>query len=326
MKQGRKTAYKFDPHTLQFVEEKVSWQGRLLYYTKFFLMAILFAVVVMLIAYNTIDSPKEKALKREIAQYELRFQLMSQKLDKIQDVLAEVQRHDDDVYRVIFEAEPVPSSIREAGYGGVDRYADLEGLKNSEVLINVAKKIDKITGQLVVQSKSLEEVYKMAKDKEKMLAHIPAIQPISNKDLRRIASYYGYRIHPIYKTRKFHEGLDFTAPRGTKIYATGDGVIERVKRSRRGYGNEVIINHGYSYKTRYAHLSKILVKKGQKVKRGQVIGLVGNTGLSTAPHLHYEVIKGNRKVNPVYYFFNDLTPEEYDRVLEMSKMPNQSFD
>ncbi len=326
MRQGKKTAYKFDPHTLQFVEEQQSWKGRLLHFAKFSLMVVLFAIVVMLIAYNTIDSPKEKALKREIAQYELRFQLMSQKLDKIEDVLAEVQRHDDDVYRVIFEAEPVPSSIREAGYGGVDRYADLEGLRNSEVLINVAKKIDKITGQLVVQSKSLEEVYKMAKDKEKMLAHIPAIQPISNKDLRRIASYFGYRIHPIYKTRKFHEGLDFTAPRGTKIYATGDGVVERVKHSRRGYGNEVIINHGYSYKTRYAHMSKILVKQGQKVKRGQVIGLVGNTGLSTAPHLHYEVMKGNRKVNPIYYFFNDLTPEEYDRILEMSKMPNQSFD
>ncbi len=326
MIQGKKAAYKFDPHTLQFVEDQKTWKGHLLHYLKFFFMVILFAIIVMLIAYNTIDSPKEKSLKREIAEYRLRFELMNEKLDKIQGVLAEIQQHDDDVYRVIFEAEPVPTSIRQAGYGGVDRYAELQGLENSDILTEVAKKIDNVTGQLVVQSKSLEEVYQMAKDKEKMLAHIPAIQPISNKELKRIASPFGYRIHPIYKTWKFHDGIDFTAPRGSKIYATGDGVVTRTKISRRGYGNEVIIDHGYSYKTRYAHLYKILVKKGQKVKRGQVIGLVGNTGLSTAPHLHYEVIKGDKKVNPMYYFFNDLTPEEFDHMLELSKMPNQSFD
>jgi murein DD-endopeptidase MepM/ murein hydrolase activator NlpD len=326
MIQGKKAAYKFDPHTLQFVEDQKTWKGHLLHYSKFFFMVILFAIIVMLIAYNTIDSPKEKSLKREIAEYRLRFELMNEKLDKIQGVLAEIQQHDDDVYRVIFEAEPVPTSIRQAGYGGVDRYAELQGLENSDILTEVAKKIDNVTGQLVVQSKSLEEVYQMAKDKEKMLAHIPAIQPISNKELKRIASPFGYRIHPIYKTWKFHDGIDFTAPRGSKIYATGDGVVTRTKISRRGYGNEVIIDHGYSYKTRYAHLYKILVKKGQKVKRGQVIGLVGNTGLSTAPHLHYEVIKGDKKVNPMYYFFNDLTPEEFDHMLELSKMPNQSFD
>ena len=326
MIQGKKAAYKFDSHTLQFVEDQKSWKGILLHYAKFFFLVILFAIVVMLIAYNTIDSPKEKSLKREIAEYKLRFDLMNEKLDKIQGVLAEVQQHDDDVYRVIFEAEPVPSSIRQAGYGGVDRYAELQGLENSDILTKVAQKIDNITGQLVVQSKSLEEVYKMAKNKEKMLAHIPAIQPISNKDLKRIASPFGYRIHPIYKTWKFHDGLDLTAPRGTEIYATGDGVISRAKISQRGYGNEVIIDHGFSYKTRYAHLYKILVKVGQKVKRGQVIGLVGNTGLSTAPHLHFEVMKGDKKVNPMYYFFNDLTPEEFDRMLELSKMPNQSFD
>ncbi len=326
MKIGNKSAYKFDPHTLQFVEDNKTWKAKLLHFAKFFFAVILFAVAVILIAYNTIDSPKEKAQKREIEQYRLRFALMTEKLDRIQAVLDEIQTHDDDVYRVIFEADPIPSSIRKAGYGGIDRYAQLEGLENSDILIEAAKKIDIITGQLVVQSKSLEEVYKMAKDKEKMLAHIPAIQPISNKDLRRIASYYGFRTHPIYKTKKFHHGLDFTAPRGTKIYATGNGVVSMAKHSKRGYGNEVIIDHGYSYGSKYAHLQRINVKVGQKVKRGQVIGYVGNTGLSTAPHLHYEVLKDGHSVNPVYYFFNDLTPEEYDRMLESSTMPNQSLD
>jgi murein DD-endopeptidase MepM/ murein hydrolase activator NlpD len=189
-----------------------------------------------------------------------------------------------------------------------------------------AKKLDILSKQLVVQSKSLDEIVVLAKNKKEMLASIPAIQPVANKDLKRMASGYGYRIHPIYKTRKFHWGMDFSSPRGTPVYATGNGKIEKVKRSRRGYGNQVKINHGFGYKTFYAHLEKYTVRKGQKVKRGDLIGYVGTSGISTAPHLHYEVIKGNRKLNPVYFYFNDLTPEEYDRMLEMASQENQSLD
>ena len=208
----------------------------------------------------------------------------------------------------------------------MNRYRYLNGYDNTKLIKIATKKLDILSKQLVVQSKSLDEIVVLAKNKKEMLASIPAIQPVANKDLKRMASGYGYRIHPIYKTRKFHWGMDFSAPRGTPIYATGNGKIEKVKRSRRGYGNQVKINHGFGYKTFYAHLEKYTVRKGQKVKRGDLIGYVGTSGISTAPHLHYEVIKGNRKLNPVYFYFSDLTPEEYDRMLEMASQENQSLD
>jgi murein DD-endopeptidase MepM/ murein hydrolase activator NlpD len=194
------------------------------------------------------------------------------------------------------------------------------------MISDLNRKIDQLSKAIYVQSKSFDDVLKMAQNKEDMLAHIPAIQPVANKDLKRMASGYGYRIHPIYKTRKMHWGMDFSAPKGTAIYATGDGVIEKIKRSKRGYGNYVSINHGYGYKTFYAHLQKYVVKRKQKVKRGDIIGYVGNSGTSTAPHLHYEVIRNDKKVNPVNYYFNDLTAEEYDKMLELASQENQSFD
>ena len=272
------------------------------------------------------SSPKEKRLKNEIHNLKSQYEIINNDLEQIELVLDNIQQRDDNIYRTIFEADPIPTSIRKQGFGGVNRYKKLSGYSNSDLIINTSKKIDQLTKQLYLQSKSFDEVIDLAKNKSKMLASIPAIQPVANKDLKRMASGYGYRIHPIYKTRKMHYGMDFSAKVGTEIYATGDGVISKVKRSKRGYGNYVKINHGFGYETLYAHMSKYIVKKGQKVKRGEVIGYVGNTGISTAPHLHYEVRKDNRKINPVNFYYNDLTPEEYEKMLELSSQYNQSFD
>ena len=227
---------------------------------------------------------------------------------------------------MIFEAEPIASSIRKAGYGGINRYKDLEGYNNSDLIIQTTKKIDQISKQMYIQSKSFDEIVDLAKNKTKMLASIPAIQPVSNKDLSRMASGFGYRIHPIYKTRRLHAGMDFSAKTGTPIYATGDGKIFKVSKTRKGYGNYVIIDHGYGYKTLYAHMSKFIVKKGQSVKRGETIGFVGNTGTSVAPHLHYEVHKNGRKIDPVNFYYNDLNAEEYEKMRIISSQSNQSFD
>jgi murein DD-endopeptidase MepM/ murein hydrolase activator NlpD len=207
----------------------------------------------------------------------------------------------------------------------VNRYEMLEGYDNAEIVVNSTQRLDKLTKEVYVQSKSYDEIIEMAKRREEQLSCLPAIQPISNKDLTRTASGWGYRIHPIYKIRKFHYGMDFTAPTGTEVYATADGTVEIVDQSRRGYGNKIVIDHGFGYKTLYGHLNGFNVRKGQKVKRGDVIGFVGSTGLSTAPHLHYEVHLNGNKVNPISYYFNDLTPEEWDRMIQLS-MKAGSFD
>lgn len=318
--------YKFNKKSLQFEIVKVSLKTRILKFLSILASGMVFAAVVIFLAFTFIDSPKEKMLKREIAQYDLQYKLLNERLDKYDAVLTDLADRDDNIYRVIFEAEPYPSEVRKAGFGGADRYNKLEGYKNSDIIIETTKRLDKIQSQLVVQSKSFDEVYDMAVNKAKMLACIPAIQPVANKDLKRLSSYYGYRTDPIYKVRKFHPGIDFSAPTGTEIYATGDGVVTKIIRSRSGYGNRLVIDHGFGYETMYAHLHDFKVRKGEKVKRGQLIASVGNTGKSTAPHLHYEIYKDGKRVNPIYYFFNDLTPEEYDKVLELSTRPTQSLD
>jgi murein DD-endopeptidase MepM/ murein hydrolase activator NlpD len=283
-------------------------------------------LVMVIIFFQFFDSPKEKILNREIKNLTTQFEVVQKKLSQVELVLDDVQKRDDNIYRVIFEADPIPSSIRKAGYGGVNRYQELNGFKNSDLIIETSKKIDQITKQLYIQSKSFDDIIELAQNKADMLAALPAIQPVSNTDLSRMASGWGYRIHPIYKTRKLHTGMDFSAKTGTPIYATGDGKISKVRRSRRGYGNHVVIEHGYGYKTLYAHMTKYIVKKGQKVKRGEVIGYVGSTGTSVAPHLHYEVHKDGRKINPVNFYYNDLNPDEYEKMLEISSQNNQSFD
>lgn len=277
-------------------------------------------------AARLIDSPKEKLLKKENNQLKSQYELLNKRMDQVTAVLEDIQRRDDEIYRVIFEAEPIAKEIREAGFGGVNRYKKIEGYKNSELIIESAEKLDQITKQMYIQSKSFDEVHDLAVRKEEMLASIPAIQPVSNKELKRMASGYGMRMHPIYKRRKFHTGMDFSAERGTEIYATGAGTVVHVEKSQRGYGNHVVIDHGYGYKTLYGHMSKFNVRKGEEIKRGQVIGYIGNTGTSVAPHLHYEVIKSGEKVNPINYYFNDLTPQEYEQMIEFASQPTQSFD
>ena len=318
-----KVKFQFDKRTLTYRKVEVGAKQILLRVLGYVATSSVFAVIVVVIFTTFFDSPKEKQLRREITAMELQYKVLSDRMDQ---VLAELQEKDDDIYRVIFEAEPIPSSVRKAGFGGVNRYQDLERLENSEIVVSTTKRLDMITKQLVVQSRSFDEVIALAKNKEAMLASIPAIQPVSNKKLTRVASGFNYRIHPIYKVRHFHTGIDFTAPRGTEIYATGDGVIKEVNMKKGGYGNHVIIDHGYDYETLYAHMSRFKVRVGEKVKRGDVIGYVGSTGTSTAPHLHYEVIKNGEKINPMNFFFNDLTPEEYEKVLELSTQSNQSFD
>lgn len=321
-----KVKFQFDKRTLTYRKVELNTRQRLLTILGWLAAVSVFAFLVIVVFTTFFDSPKEKRLRREIAQLELQYNLLGKRMNRVDQVLAELQEKDDDIYRVIFEAEPIPNSVRDAGFGGVNRYRDLELLENSEIVIGTTKRLDELTKKLVVQSRSFDEVVQLAKNKEEMLASIPAIQPVANEKLKRVASGFNYRIHPIYKVRHFHTGIDFTAPRGTEIYATGDAKVADVIMKKRGYGYHVVLDHGYGYKTLYAHMSRFNVRKGQEVKRGDVIGYIGSTGTSTAPHLHYEVIKNGEKINPMNFFFNDLTPEEYEKVIELSSQSNQSFD
>ncbi len=321
-----KIKYKFDHNTLSYDKIVLTRKQKVYRFLTYFTATLLIAVIYNVFFIIFFDTPKEKGLIRENQQLSTQYEVLNNRFDLVEKTLEDLQKRDDNIYRVIFEAEPIPPSVRSAGFGGTNRYVDLQGFKNSDLVAETTKRLDKITKKIYVQSKSYDEVIKMAKKKEDMVASVPAIMPISNKDLRRTASGWGWRIHPIYKIRKFHYGMDFTAPTGTEIYATGDGVVEVVENSMRGYGKKIIINHGFGHKSLYAHLNDFNVKKGQKVKRGEVIGFVGSTGTSTAPHLHYEVLKNNKKVNPVHYYFNDLTPAEFDKMIFISSNSGQSFD
>jgi len=321
-----KVKYYYDSKSLSY--KKIE-RSKVQILTNFFLFissSTVIALGIVVLFFTLFDSPKEKELKREINNLLVQYDLLEDKILNSSIILDELQERDDNIYRIIFEAEPIDASIRKAGFGGINRYKKYEGFEHSELISDLNKKVDQLSKAIYVQSKSFDEVLDMVRNKENMLMHIPAIQPVANKNLKRMASGYGYRIHPIYKTRKMHWGMDFSAPEGTAVYATGDGIIKNVKRSKRGYGNQVRIDHGYGYETFYAHLSKYIVKRNQEVKRGDIIGYVGNSGTSTAPHLHYEVVKDKQRVNPVNYYFNDLTAEEYDKMLELSSQENQSFD
>ena len=321
-----KAKYRYNPQTLSYDKIELTLRKKIWKAFIFLGAGLVVGVMIYAVTYKFIDSPKERQLKTENAQLESQYNILNKKLDQLATVLEDVQHRDDNIYRVIFEAEPIDKAIRTAGFGGINRYKDLEGYNDSELIIKSAEKLDKLSKQLYIQSKSFDEVFEMAKKKEEMLAAIPAIQPVSNKDLKRMASGYGFRIDPQYKVRKMHHGMDFTAPRGTPIYATGDGKILLVERKRTGYGKSVRVDHGYNYVTLYGHMSKINCKVGQNVKRGDVIGYVGNTGKSFGPHCHYEVRKNGKPINPANFYFNDLTPEQYAKMLEISSSPMQSMD
>ncbi len=321
-----KKKYIFNPQTLEFEEFKTSRKTKFWNVTLYLLSTAAFAFLFVILIQNFFGSPTERMQAREIEYLKLQYDIMNDKIDNLDMLLVELEDRDDNIYRMIFEADPIPSSVRKAGYGGSNRYMALDGHVNSDMVINTAKRIDILTSQLYVQSKSFDEIYEMAKNKSEMLSCIPAIMPVKGTDIYRISSHYGQRTDPFYKVTKFHGGIDFSGRVGLGIYATGDGVVIKVEKNKSGYGNNILIDHGYGYKTRYAHLHSFKVKKGQKVKRGQEIGTMGNTGKSTAPHLHYEVIKNNKTVNPINFFYNDITPEEYDKILELSQLPSQTMD
>lgn len=321
-----KVKYKYNPETLTY--EPIATGTRFIL-RRIFTYSMFSAVlgVFYFLGYSYFfDSPQEKKLNRENSRLQAQYEIMDKKLQQIQIVLDDIQQRDENIYRVIYQADSIPNSIRRAGFGGINRYKHLENLENADLVVNTSEKLDVIMKQLYVQSKSFDEVIDLTLRKEEMLRCTPAIQPISNKDLRRTASGYGWRIDPIYKVKRFHEGMDFSAPTGTEIYSTGDGVVKRAIRSHGGYGNHLEIDHGFGYSTVYAHMDDFNVKIGQKVKRGDVIGMVGNTGKSTAPHLHYEVRVKGRPVNPAHYYFQDLTPEQYEKMIQISSNSNQTFD
>jgi len=321
-----RTKYKFNHETLSFDRIRLGLKQLVLKLFAYFVGSLFLAGLYGFIFAFIFDSPKERALKREIEQLNLQYELMNREMDNVEKVLGHLQETDDNLYRTIFESEPVPSTYREGGIGGVNRYEELDGFTNTQLITETATRLDKIRKKIYIQSKSFDELIVLAREKGEMLRSIPAIQPVSNKDLKRTASGFGLRIHPIYKISKFHSGMDFTAPTGTDVYATGNGVVKTVKSQRRELGNHIIIDHGFGYQTVYAHLDGFNVKAGQKVKRGDIIGFVGNTGLSTAPHLHYEVLLNGRYVDPALYYFNDLTADEYDRMAEIALKSGQTFD
>ncbi|MBC2837728.1 M23 family metallopeptidase [Robiginitalea sp. SC105] len=323
-----KVKYYYDPDTLSYrkIEPKKSRKYRNI--ALFMIASALFGLMGMLVLLNTnlLNTPKELALQREVNNFELRFELLNRKMDQMEQVLANIEDRDNNIYRLYFEANPIPEEQRRAGFGGVNRYRELEGFNNSDMIIATTRRMEIIQKEMVIQSKSLDEITKLAAEKEELLAAIPAIQPINNEDLTRMASGYGWRSDPFTKARKMHWGMDFTAPRGTPIYASGDGTVSRADNNASGYGKHVRIEHGYGYMSLYGHLSKYNVKRGQKVKRGDLIGFVGSTGRSEAPHLHYEVWKDGDRINPINFYYGSLTAEEFENMLIYANQENQSLD
>ena len=321
-----KVKYYYDAESLSYKKIRRKKSNTIKYALVFILGSALFGFLFVFIANQFVESPKERALKRELQNAQLQFELLNKKMKEAEIVLADVADRDNNIYRVYFEANPIPDEQRKAGFGGVNRYKDLEGFDNSKLIIESNKRLDVLQKQIVVQSKSLDEIAKLAEEKEKLLAAIPAIQPVRNEDLKRMASGYGMRSDPFTKVRKMHYGMDFSAPRGTPIYASGDGVVERADNTATGYGNHIRINHGYGYESLYAHLYKYNVRKNQKVKRGELIGFVGSTGRSEGPHLHYEVFKDGERINPINFYYGSLTAEEFNEMLQHASLENQSLD
>ncbi|HEU4551435.1 MAG TPA: M23 family metallopeptidase [Chitinophaga sp.] len=322
----KKVKYFYNTQTLKYEKLVVSVRVKILRILGFVSAAIVTGVLFLSASYRFLDSPKEKSLRREIDYMKEQYDALQHRMNEAKIQLTELQQRDNEIYRVIFEASPIPDSTRAGKVEKDEELAQLQSFASSDIIASTAALLKELMHRMQVQEKSYAEIDDLVKNKQKMLASIPAIQPVANKDLKRIASGFGYRIDPIYKTVKYHAGLDFSAPSGTPIYATGDGVVEDASMSDVGYGNHVVIKHGYGYKTLYGHMLRIKVKAGQSVKRGDVLGWVGSTGKSTGPHCHYEVMKNGEKVDPVYFFFNDLSPEEFDRMLKIARSGNQSFD
>lgn len=321
-----KIKYIYNPKTLQYEPAKPTPAERLKRVAWTLATGLAFSAAVIIVAWQFFRSPKEKKYTREIEALTLNYEILQKRMSLAERVLDDLTRRDNDVYRAVFEAEPIPEEIRDAGVGGTDRYEKYNGYDNARLLKETTERLDRLSKKLVVQSKSYDQLFELAKRKEDLLQAMPAIVPIKVADPDQIASGFGYRVHPVFKTERLHAGIDFTGPVGTPIYATANGVVERADAESSGYGLCVRIDHGFGYVTLYAHMSKMLVAPGQKVRRGQVIGLLGNTGLSTGPHCHYEVHRNGEPVNPIAYFLSDLTPEEYTKITRSAAKPAQSFD
>ena len=318
--------YNNNPLTQDLEVMKTSKSKALLRFVLVFLSFLGVAFLFAILLFTFFKSPKEMMQARELEYMKLQYEILNDRLDNMEVLMTDMEERDNNLYRVMFEADPIPSSVRRSGFLDADRYADLYGYKNSGLIVNTARKLDVRASQLYNQSVSYDTLFAMARNKSDMLAHIPAIFPVKETEVKYISSFFGYRPDPIYKVEKFHSGIDFSAALGTDTYATGDGVVADVERNEWGYGNLVVIDHGYGYKTRYAHLHKAAVRKGQKVKRGQKIGTIGDSGKTTGVHLHYEVLKNDVQVDPINFFYNDLTPDEYELILQHSTLPTQTMD
>ncbi len=319
--------YYYDTETCKYERIKVKTQDVLWNVLGLASLILVSAVGIVFLFFSYFESPKEVRLTNEVEELEHYYENLQSEVNQLHDVLAALENRDDNLYRVVLGSEPIDPSIRDAGIGGADRYREIRNrdFDSKEIVVDLKENVDKLRRKMYIQSKSYDEIAELAESKEKLFAAIPAIQPVSNKELIRLASGFGYRTHPVYKVRKMHTGIDFSAPLGTPIYATADGTIIKTQVRFSGYGKVLEIDHGFGYKTRYAHMQEFAVQRGQKVKRGQIIGYVGNTGMSTAPHLHYEVLKNDEQINPVHYFFNDLDADEYEKVIELASIENQSL-
>lgn len=325
---SKKVKYYYDTETLAYKKIKPK-RGRKFGYISFFLLSsAFFGFLCFVVLLNTpfFETPRDKLQAREIENLKIRYNILEKRMILAQDVLKDIEDRDNNLYRIFFNSSPIPNEQRRAGFGGINRYDAFDGYNNAELIKNATRKMDILSKSLVVQSKSLDEIINLAKDKEKLLAAIPAIQPVKNEDLTRMASGFGYRNDPFTKIRKFHYGMDFSAKTGTPIFASGDGVVMKADNSLSGYGNLIIINHGFGYKSFYAHMSKFKARRGQKVKRGDIIGYVGSTGRSEAPHLHYEVHKDGKPINPINFYYGSISAEEYKAISILANQENQALD
>ncbi len=320
-----KKKYKINPETLAMEQVEHGFRYWVRQTGIYILAGIVIGILFLYLFLTFFPSPREKQLLREKTSLESQLEVLNNQVDQMQVVMTDLQQRDDNLYRVLFGAEPIPLSVRQGAQRKIDYYEQLAQMTNSELAADLSLKVDLLEKEIYVQAKSYDEVAQMAKEQEIRMENIPAIQPVMNKDLKRVASGYGMRIDPVYHVRKFHQGMDFTAPTGTEVFATGNAKVDFAG-WKQGYGNTVILDHGYGYKTLYAHLYKILVRKGQKVRRSDIIALVGNTGKSTGPHLHYEVRLNNKPVDPRNYYFYDLSPEEYDQMIQLSNNFGQMLD
>lgn len=322
----KKIKYFYNPNSLRYEKLETPLRVKLLRVLGFISASIVTALIIVSIAYRFFPSANEKRLMTENESLSDNYKILNEKIKKLQQQLAELEKRDNEVYRTIFEANPLPDSARAKEQQQLQELQMVLQMDKNELTNSIVGNIRNVESRINTQQRSYNEIAGFIKNKEQLLAGTPAIQPVSNKDLNRVASGFGYRVDPVYKTVKFHAGLDFAAPQGTPIYATANGTVKIAGNQGNGYGNHVVVNHGYGYETLYGHMFKVIVRNGTRVKRGEILGYVGSTGKSTGPHLHYEVHKNGRPLDPVYFFYNDLTPEQFDRILKVAAASNQSLD